>query len=125
MRLPRQLKPAATSAAARPRCVPSATPLHASCTAAADALRALVGRATVSQLAALAAKVGARMEAAGPKAFDIALLHHVYTLRDLPDCRGLFSYLAEKHAAKPATAAATLERLAAILAEIIAAKGTL
>jgi hypothetical protein len=125
MRPPRQLKPSPATAAARPRCVPPAVPLHATCIPAADALRDLVESATVAQLSALAAKVGARMEAAGPKAFDIALLHHVYTLRDLPDCRGLCSYLAEKHAARPATAAATIERLAAILAEILAAKGAL
>jgi hypothetical protein len=125
MRAPRTIKPAATRAAARPRCVPPATPLHASCSEAAAALRGLVERATVAQLAALAAKVGARMEAAGPKALDIALLHHVYTLRDIRDCRGLCSYLAEKHAARPATAKATLERLAAVLQEILDAKGTL
>ncbi len=121
MRPPRQVITAL--AAQRPRCVPVAPPLHPSCRAAADALRELVGRATAGQLAVLAGKVGARMEARN--AVDLALLHYVYTLRDLRDLRGLCGYLAEKHAARPAQARALLERLAAVLQEILDAKGTL
>ncbi len=124
MRLPRQLKPVSTSVAARPRCVPPPVAIPNCCAPAVDALRERVERATPEQLAVLASKVGARMEQAGAKAFDIAFLHQLYVLRDLRHCRALAGYLAGKYADKPATAVATLVRLVQILDEILAAKGT-